>query len=1141
MANKTNSLTTEQNLAITNRGQNLLVSASAGSGKTFVMIERIKEIISRGEASVQELLVVTFTKAAASEMKERLVRGLEEIEPKSEYILEQLSLVNAASISTLHSFCAKLLKTYFYVIGLDPSFVLIDELEATALKNKALTKLIDSRFQLGDKAFFELLDIFSINRKEDNFREIILKFYHYLLTQIDGDYWFNKTINKSYQTNLSDNECAKFVNQFVAREFARFRVEAQKLAQILVQAEQPKLVEVVSSIEINLLKINERNSFLENQNNLLAFEKVKSIPTKVSEDAAQLKELVKDFKSRYGKLVELAEKQYLFDVPGQIEERLKITKARVSAIFEYAKIFKDIYDNLKREKVALDFSDLEEFTLKLLSVDAVAAEVCEKYKYVFVDEYQDTNLIQEEILRKITLSNNLFMVGDVKQSIYRFRASEPEIFVQKYNYYKSGAKKDAQAIDLNHNFRSHQDILAFSNLVFDRNMTNEFGQVDYKNTARLVKGDPDYPVVNKIPSVQIAKITGIKRESGEIVGVLPPYSVKNHESQYSADLKKRAQLEGQVIVQYIKQFLGEKMYVAKKKESRLIDYSDIAILTASRGNYLELVLRELDKAQIPYVSDLELGVFEDNFVGTVRSFLELIANPEQDMHLFSVMNSRMFDFDINDLAQIRLACPDAKYFYMAAMDAKTSDRITIKLKKKLLEFEQIVNYYAFKSKFTKVDELIQDVVKKTGYLNRVLSDPAGEKSVALINKLIQFLNGKSYNTSLSKFLDYIKDNPIKFGMEGASNGVTVTTIHKSKGLEYPVVILMGAGQPILKRNRGEFIISKNFGAGIDFYDNTLRTKQKSLVKNAILLETDRVEKEERLRLLYVALTRPVNHLVVVGVSKDSQCYYGPETAETFFDWILPVMEENISGFNTTKIGVKEWSAEELKISQEESLATRQKITIDKENSTLKSKIKEVLTYTYPYSDTVNQSIKTSVSEILRADEKDYFVPSEYVFAEVDAIERGLAYHKVMSLINLKIQSMDALKIELERLVKLNKLTENEVGLIKLDEIMNLLTQPLMKELSHSRILREQEFIALTKDSRGSEDMILQGIVDLVAITDDGIIVLDYKTNNSKSKKFYIEHYKKQLELYADVAAKSLGKKIVKRLIYSFRLNEFIDC
>lgn len=1135
-------LTPEQESAINKRNKNLLVSASAGSGKTYVMIERIKEMIMNKETGVQDILVVTFTKAAASEMKDRLVRGLEGVEPKDEYILDQLSEINSASISTLHSFCAKLLKTYFYVIGLDPSFVLIDEVESSALKTKALTRLIDGRFQVGDKRFFELLDIFSINRKEDNFRAIILKFYDYLLTQINDDEWFNNAVGKSYNPDVKTNQCAQFVNEFVVGEFIKLRQYADELSQVLASAEQTKLLEVVSSIYVNILKIKKENNYLENQKNIAEFEKVKSIPGRVADDAKQFKEDVKLFKERYGKVKELAEKHYLFDKSGDVENRLKITHARVSAIFEYTKLFKEIYDGLKKEKVALDFSDLEEYTLQLLSNPEVASEVRNKYKYVFVDEYQDTNLIQEELLKRITRPDNLFMVGDVKQSIYKFRASEPEIFVDKYKKYASGKDVLSEAINLNHNFRSHQDILNFTNMVFNRNMTDRFGQVDYYHDAQLKKGDNEYPKVSNIPTIQLSVITNSKQEQEEITGTLPIYSVMNHEQDMDKETLKKAECEGHVIVKHIKDLLGKEIYVAKEKKTRVIGYKDIAILTASRGQYLELVLRELDKAKIPYSSDIELGVFEDNFVGTIRSFLELLQNPEQDMHMMSVMNSCMFDFDINDLAEIRLAAPEVKFFHQAVTIAKNKEGVSGKLQKKISNMFDRIEHFGFLSKFLRVDELITEIVKATGFLNKITARLDSEKSIALVNKLLAFLAGKSYNTNLSKFLDYIKDNEIKFGMQDSAMGVTVTTIHKSKGLEYPVVILMGAGQPLLKRLRGEFLISKRFGAGIDYYDNTERTKQKTVVKNAIILESNRAEKEERLRLLYVALTRAVNHLIMVGVVNENYIPGMAEDADSFMDWILPVVYKDLQPGHNLDISIQNYATTEFRVTSGNVVnSAEHEVEFGGGIKSAEEKFKEVLEFKYKYEKFINVPLKTSVTEILKQDKDEYVVPVAFSGDSKSAIEKGLAYHKLMSVINVKANTVEAFNIEIGRVLKLGKITEDELRLINLNEIFALLTHQKFKEIASSKLLREQEFIALSKlEGKDSGDVILQGIVDLIAITDDGIIVIDFKTNNSKNEEFYISKYKKQLDIYADVAGKSLNKKVLKKLIYSFAMNKFIN-
>ena len=1131
-----NRLTLEQEQAIGERGKNLLVSASAGSGKTFVMIERIKEMITRKEVGVDEILVVTFTKAAASEMKERLKKGIEAIEPKTEYILEQLSSIQSASISTLHSFCAKLLKTYFYVIGLDPSFILIDELEASALRSKALTRLIDGRFKVGDKMFFDLLDIFSVNRKEENFREIIIKFYNYLLTQVYPDEWLNDVTQRAFCEDLTKNSCAVFLNSYVVEEFDKLKNEAKQLGEILAECGQTKLIEVLSSIEINLLKISNKASFLENAERIQAFEKVKALPTKVDESAVQLKEMVRDFKSRYQKAKELAEKYYLFDKSGNAIERMRVTKKRIEALAEYTKQFKDIYNSLKREKIALDFSDLEEYTLKLLENPQIRAEIQDKYKYVFIDEYQDTNLIQEEIIRKITRKDNLFMVGDVKQSIYKFRASEPEIFVQKYNFYKSGANPINKAINLNQNFRSHQDILNFSNIVFSRAMTSEFGQVDYKRDAMLVKGGENFPKVTNMPSVSVALIEGLKEKREEIIGPLPIYSVKNHNKDDEILTIKKAEAEGKIVAKKIKDLLNEQIYDAKQNQARPIGYKDIAILTASRGNYLDLILKELGKVKIPFSSDIELGVFEDSYVGTLRSFLELIQNPEQDMHLISVLNSIMFDFSINDLAQIRILEPDKRFFHQAFKAVSENEKTAQKLKNKINNFFAVLNEFSLYSKFMKVSELILEIINKTGYLNKIHSQVDADKSVKLIYKLISFLADKSYNSSLSMFLDYIKDNEIKFGMDENVGGVTVTTIHKSKGLEYPVVIMVGAGQPILKRNRGEFLISKKFGVGIDFYDSERRIKQRTLQKNAITLESDITEKEERLRLLYVALTRAVNHLIIVGCEKETRKEVEASCAENFLDWIEPVL----TGDNAFYV-VERYDARELKLENNGNCKNSQyEVKFSAGDEKQKQEIARVLTYTYPYEKVMNMPIKTSVSEILKQDTSEYFVPTAFEpTGNADAIKKGLNYHKVLSLIDLKADTPQKLDSDIRKNLEKGLLTIEDLEMVDTRDILELLLNTEFRELTRGKLIKEQEFIALTKMQKNAGELILQGVVDLISVTDDGIIVVDYKTNNSKREEFYIDKYKKQLDLYAEVASSSLDKKVIKKLIYSFALKKFI--
>lgn len=1138
-------LTPEQRDIITSRGKNLLVSASAGSGKTRVMIERIIHMIKTREASVEDILVVTFTKAAAGEMKARLIKGLEGVEEKDEYILNQLSMVPSSTICTLHSFCAKLLKTYFYAIGLDPSFILIDEIEASALKHKAMAKLIDGRFILKDKAFFELLDIFSVNRKEDNFREIIFRFYEHMLTELEPDEWFNRTINLSYTDDINNNECARFVNDYVASIFEELAKEGEELNNILTNSGADKLVQVVNSVLINILKIKRRNTFLQNKANYEGFEKIALMPRKFEEGQELLKEQVIKFREKYKDAKELLDKHYMLDSVEDFKFKINETKRRLVALYEYQKQFKAIYDELKKEKVALDFSDLERYALMLLDIKEVREAIKDTYKNVFIDEYQDTNPIQEAIITKVAGINNLFMVGDVKQSIYKFRASMPEIFVNKYKTYSQNKDRYSEAKNLNHNFRSHQDILEFANDIFKLNMTEDFGQVNYKKDAMLQKKKEARLICsNGEPVVKVDFIMAPSKTKNHLEGqLLPVYSVKNH---IGVDIEqaKKAEKEGKVIAKEILNILGKNIYIASEKMSRPVKYNDIVILTSSRGDYLELALKELKKLKIPYSTDIMLNVFEDCYVRAILGLLELASNRCQDIHLLSTLNSELFDFSVNDLADIRLTNKEKTFFYEALEEVRNNlGKVKPALRKKIENYFLFLDKISYLSKFKKVDEILSTVLYEMGLYDKIIKSEKGDKSISLLNKLITFLAGKSYNASLTKFLDYIKENQIEFESDSDDDGVRVTTIHKSKGLEYPVVILMGAGQDLLKKNSGEFVINPSFGTGIDYYDTKRRVKQKLIVKNAMKIIMDRTDLEERMRLLYVAVTRAINHLIITGVvNEDREIPAKPSDAKNFYDWIIPAInlrkEEGRFPYSIMVECVK--SEDDFK---PEQALKKEKIEIQSGSPKFMDEFYNYLTYKYPYSQFVDMPVKTSVSEILKTEDSEGFIPSLFTDGgAIASINKGLSYHKVLQHINFNVKTIDELNQELNNLIASGKITKDDLKYVKNEDILEFVTSSKIKELARGKILREQEFIALTRlgDSKNASDsVILQGVVDLICITDDGIIIGDYKTNNFRSEQKFIEKYKKQLDIYAEVIKESYGKPIKQKFIYSFNLKKFI--
>lgn len=1150
---KTSTLTTEQLRCINERGVNLLVSASAGSGKTFVMIERIKRMIEEKEVGVEELLVVTFTKAAAGEMKARLVQGLEKIENKDDYIKEQLLNVQNASISTLHSFCSKLLKSYFYVIGIDPAFSLIDEIESKTLKDKAYGKLVDNAFLRDDGVFFQLFDMFAINRKEDNFKDTINKFYEFLLTLVDSKKWFESSIEQTFNLDLNKNICANYINQYFIQEFKSLRESADELLKNPIVKENEKLVAYINAIYINLLKVKEGRTFLENRRGVETFEIIPRMPT-LKDDYAYLKPDVDRLKESAKKLVKEAFESYALHTEDQIKHKISITRNHIIALYNYTREFESIYADLKKEKVALDFSDLEQYTIKLLQNETIRQAIQDRYKYVFVDEYQDTNAIQEAIIQGVSRGDNLFMVGDVKQSIYRFRASEPQIFVDKFNSYNRGLDKKSKAIKLNANFRSNKDVLDFSNEVFCRAMTPEFGGVDYIKDAMFIKGgEKDETFATQYPVVSLNIIKSENDNSEEdtidesVVGKLPIYSVLNSSELGEGEIKK-AEREGEIVAKSIKELLTKDIIGAKDKVKRKIDFKDIAILSSSRGDYLQTILKQLDKAGIPYTSDIKDNIFDDPDIYVIKSFLELIDNKNQDVPLLAVLNSAMFDFSVNDLAAIRQSNRETKFFYQAFYSSIGSENLSTTVKNKVGRFIEVLDKFNFISQFTSVNVLIQRIVKETGFENEILKKESGAKTLSNLEKLKSFINGKSYNTALTEFLINIKENEISFENDANENSVVVTTIHKSKGLEYPVVILVGAGQKLINRkDMSDFIPSKTLGVGIPYFDIQARVKTSSICYNAVKLENIAQNLEEKLRLFYVALTRAVNNLIIVGCIPKNNEVVGANRAKSFLDWVNPVIRaKNMGGmasFVDFKVNYFNLEVGDIKLDNEQK---ENQYEFDKPNEELIKMVKSVVEFEYPYEDACKMPVKTSVSELIREEKEEIFVPKLFNgMGNEDAIKKGIAYHKVMQYIDFGVKSEDECILKIQELVKSEILDISEYNLVKPNEIWKLLKNKTFVSLTKGQVMREKEFIALTKiavskKARASDSVLLQGTIDFLSVSEEGAVVVDFKTNAWKDEMPYLKNYATQLNMYSQVLAESLGIKVSKKYLYSFTMGKFIE-
>lgn len=1143
-------LTLSQQRVIDSKNKNLLVSAGAGSGKTFSMIQKISDIIVRERVPVANLLVVTFTKAAAAEMKSKILTVLSEIPEKDDYLKEQLSEVAVSDISTLHSFCTRLLRTYFYEAGLDPAFSVIDENESSVLKQKCLDKLFQQKLQEADEDFLDISDIFARNRKDDSFRNILLRFYEFLITRPDGEKWFKDTIKKSYSEDFDTNLAAVSISNYVAAKAKEYRKRIAALLDEAIAARNPKLVEILNQLDINLLKIRDTSKPSMNLAASFYFENVNNMPRGIDEE---LGVRIKNIKTEIKKLFDRFQEEFTDSDINVIKQKLKVSRRRVDVLYNLVVKFNDLYAAEKKERAVCDFSDLEQYTLKILNNKDIIKELHGKYRYVFVDEYQDTNGIQEAILTKIAKDKNMFMVGDFKQSIYGFRLCEPEFFIEKFDRFKKDTK-DNEVINLNDNFRSHPEILGFVNGVFSRIMTKEFCGLDYKNEALLVSGHSEFKKASsELPVVKINIIKKDKKvaleEDDETSESLDLYSVLKHKSGEDDEVISGAVAEGKIIAGIIGDIVGKEMFVAGGEgEVRKIFFSDITVLCAKRGEYLNKALKQLSKNGIPYNTDAAEDLFEDEYMNLLKNLLMLLDNSKLDYPLLCVMQSGLFGFSDNELAEIRLSAGDSRFFYEAVTCAKTNKKLSSEIRNKLNKLFAFLEKFTFCSTFLTVDELVNRIISETDFKNLMILSGESEKSQQRLDQFLDLLKGKTYNENLARYIANQDLINTAFQSHEAANSVNVTSIHKSKGLDYPVVILMGIGREFNREDSlGDFIINKNIGVGINYFNERDRIKGRTIVYNACRVLKEQENLQEQARLLYVALTRAKNHLFIVGVGDVSGSDAEFKTPTSHLDFIGRVIRDKNAGKleKSSDFTLKHDSLSVLSSGETEDKSG--KVTIGKPNPLLVSKLKEVFNYKYPYEKSCRVPVKSTVTEILAKEKETYeFVPAEFSL-KGKGLKSGITYHKILQKVGLARCPAEKLAEKVASLVLDGTITKEDLALVDINKIYTCIMHPEIRALlDGNRYVQEQEFMGLFKHSDFHEgdttddEVVVQGIVDVIVFEKNAITIIDYKSNHIRDMQKLKDMYEKQLNLYAHAASEIYKLPVKRKIIYSIFNDKLID-
>ena len=1199
--------TKEQQQVIDLRNRNILVSAAAGSGKTAVLVERIKELVldKKHPVDIDHLLVVTFTNAAAAQMKERVAKALEKAlqeNPSDVRLQQQAALVQNAQITTIDSFCLYVLRNHFHEIGLEPNFRIGDEGELKLLREDVMTGLFEQCYEEKNPGFLHLISCYGTSRSDAPVRDMIFKLYSYAQSYPWPKQWLREALSCYEIKTEQELEQAPFIEMTV--EYGKQMVkgyleQAEHYHELCQDVDGPYMYEEACEQDVErmeeLLSCSTYQDFYEELGKC-KFATLGRAKDYIGspEKQEQVKTERKKLKDGIGKL-----KSDCFALTFQeILEQLTLVQPSAEALAEVTERFIDAFTERKQDKNLVDFSDLEHFALEILVEEETgkptetAKEFQNAYEEIMIDEYQDSNYVQETILRAISREvvgqNNLFMVGDVKQSIYRFRLARPELFMEKFDTYET-TDAPCQRIDLHKNFRSRDTVLAFTNDIFYQIMKRNLGGVDYTDEAALYCG-ADYPAGEKEDAFdsEILLTTTQELEEGT-------------KQQIS-----KQELEAKLIADRIRKMVGKEEVVDEETgEFRKVRYGDIVILLRSLSEWADLFAEVLNANGIPAHTVSRTGYFSTLEIRTVLNYLRILDNPRQDIPLAAVLKSPMAGLSDEQLARLRLLAEDKPYHQCVKMFLEAEEELTEKestadedMRAKLKRFSETYKKLRRQTMDIPMHELLQKVLKETGYARYASALPAGRQRLANLHMLSEkaIAYEKTSYRGLYHFIRYIDElqkYDVDFGeaeLVGENeDAVNIMSIHKSKGLEFPVCFVSGMGKSFNKQDsRSKMILHPNLGVGLDIIEEDRRIKVPAFFKKVIARQTELESLGEELRVLYVAFTRAKEKLIITGCIKDEEMlqqireiYCGSNRkalnfkeraeAKTFLEWILPAAAASGSWDKVSY--VTQWSMLEDEATHQitEHVSLRQRVQQAEEVSdTLYEKIKEQLSYQYPHPDAIHLVTKYSVSELkhramreLAAKEEEDVTPkfleevsTPYVPAFMEGKAevnqgalRGTAMHRLMECYDFtkmpdcSDEFAENIKKQLTGLVQMGKVSEDMQKLIRIPSVELFLKSQLAPRMKAAAmrddLFREKPFV-MGNHEMEEEMVLIQGIIDVFWVEEDGIVLLDYKTDRVDSATRLRDMYKEQLDLYAEALERIFLLPVKEKYLYSFRLNQAIE-
>lgn len=1229
-----------------------------GSGKTAVLVERIINKVINDKIDIDKLLIVTFTSAAASEMRERILEAIYkklEEDPANIDLQRQIVLLNKSNISTIHSFCLDIIRNNFYEIDASANFRVADAAEIDLLKQEIIDDLFEEKYIEENKEFYKLLNIYTNYRGDDNLRQLVLNIYRFIQSSPFPEQWLNEQVEKFNLKDKLENDFSETVwGQILLKNFKEEIIDSiLKLKQVeknLSKYEELIKYKLVVSSDIELLENIKNNTNLwENTYNLantLIWAKWPSDRKVTLDYKNEAKEIRDNVKKKVASTIE----KYLIynskQANSDIFEMYEILKSIKNLVIEFSAKF----SAKKKEKNIIDFNDIEHFALNiLLRVDEngriretdVAKKYKEKFEEIAIDEYQDSNLVQEYILKSVSKGNNIFMVGDVKQSIYKFRQARPELFLEKYATYKlkdenkscdfdeningntdnitneNAKAKKGLKIQLFKNFRSRENVLDLTNLIFENIMSTNLGDICYDENEFLNYG-ANYPETSSKECAGIAELHIIdlkqpeddiykniesdskksknsKNSTNSIDSTMPintensANSENSENSETESEPQERVEdvvLEAKYVAQKIKEIVDSNyMVYDRKKGYRKVTYKDIVVLLRSTKISAPIFEKEISNLNMPVFSDVSSEYLESMEIQTIMCLLKIIDNPMQDIPLITVLRSSIGSFTDNELVKIRGKDKNISFYESlvnyntqnnsmeAISENENNDISNNELLQKINLFLNSLKKWQDQEKYMSLDEFIWQIYSDTNFYNYVTLLPNGGLRQANLKML--FERAKQYESAsfkgLFNFINFIDKLHSNSGDLSSAkligeneNVIRIMSIHKSKGLEFPIVFLSCMGKQFNLQDLNEnIILHQDLGFGPKYINDEKKIEYTTLAKEAIRLQSKVETLSEEMRVLYVALTRAKEKLIITGISKDVEKSFAEKESlvqmynmdendsmvevgkgnsisyvllkkyKSYLDWIELVYfnnKENIDNFMSVHVIKKDEFLKSLDNAEEkEKKENIVKMLNDRARKIEKEKIanlSKTLKWKYYYMDSSVIPTKTSVTKLKEAESNEQIISIEELqeqqesnFAvsrpqflnedvQITSAQKGTLMHMCFQKLDEnKKYTKQMLQQMVDDFVQKKLITPLEGKSINMYKLYSYTKSELFSQLSKAKhVYKEQPFyINLTSDEiygNGLNDNILvQGIIDLYYINEnDEVVLVDYKTDYVENGK-----------------------------------------